>query len=86
MTYAPIHKKLAWEYAINTKCKVILVDYRLALDYPYPTGVEDCYAALKWIDANAGKLGIDRDKIAVHGDSAGGALSAAVAQMARDRK
>ncbi|MBC2580960.1 alpha/beta hydrolase [Clostridium sp. DJ247] len=74
------------EYSLKVGCKVIFVDYRLAMDYPFPTAVEDCYTALKWIYENANNLGIDTNKIAVGGDSAGGALAAAVTQMVRDRK
>ncbi len=80
------HLRLAREYALNVRCKVIYVDYRLALEFPFPKGVEDCYSALKWVYANANNLRIDTNRIAVVGDSAGGALSAAVTQMARDRK
>ncbi|MBU3214686.1 alpha/beta hydrolase [Clostridium estertheticum] len=58
----------------------------LALEFSFPTGVEDCYSALKWVYANANNLRIDANRITVVGDSAGGAPAAAVTQMARDRK
>jgi acetyl esterase len=82
---APRNKNVAFSLAKSVSCKAIYVDYRLAGRDPFPAGVEDCYAALKWIHHNATQLGIDRERIVVYGESAGGALSAAVAQMARDR-
>lgn len=83
---AGYHYKLAKQYALGTACKVVFVQYRLAPKKPHPTPAEDCHAALKWMFENADKLNVDRNKIAVGGDSAGGALAAAVCQMARDRR
>jgi len=83
---ATYHKYLIGEYSSKTPCKVVLVDYRLAPKYAFPVGVEDCYAAFKWVYQHADKLEIDKNLIAIGGDSAGGALCAAVTQMARDFK
>lgn len=61
---------------------VASVDYRLAPEHPYPTPLEDCYTALRWL---AGLPGVDGDSVAIGGASAGGGLAAALALLARDR-
>jgi acetyl esterase/lipase len=73
------------EIARDVACVVASVDYRLAPEHPYPTPVEDCYAALKWLAANADDFGVDRSRIALGGASAGGGLTAGLAHLARDR-
>ena len=71
--------------AIDTGAVVMSVDYRLAPEHPYPAGLHDCYAALLYLHAEADALGIDPERVALAGASAGGGLAAATALLARDR-
>jgi acetyl esterase/lipase len=73
------------ELAVNHECVAVSVEYRLAPETPFPGALDDNYAALLWMYKNAAELGIDRSRIAVKGESAGGGLAAALAIAARDR-
>jgi acetyl esterase len=64
---------------------VVSVDYRLAPEHRWPAAADDAYAATRWAAEHAEELGIDPGRLVVAGDSAGGNLTAVVAQMARDR-
>ena len=82
MKPAPQHFENALRYAREADCLVIFVEYRLAPQYPFPAGFNDCHAALRWAISNAEMLGIDKGRLVVGGDSAGGGLAAGVAQRA----
>lgn len=71
--------------AAANDCLVVSVDYRLAPEVAAPALVNDCYAGLQWLAANAEDLGVDADRIMIGGASAGGGLAAGTALMARDQ-
>lgn len=77
---------LSQQFVLEANCVVVSVDYRLAPEHPYPAALEDCYAALKWFSDQADELDVDRSRIGVAGQSAGGGLTAALALFTRDKK
>lgn len=68
------HRDLVWRLAKGTGLKALLVDYRLAPEHPFPAAVDDATASYRWLLDQ----GIDPDRIAIAGDSAGGGLAAAL--------
>lgn len=71
------HDTLVRKLANKTGSVIIFIDYRLAPEYPFPAGLNDCTDGIEWAIKNAESLGIDPDKIGIIGDSAGAALSTA---------
>lgn len=74
--------RLCRDWADRLGVVVAAAEYRLAPEHPYPTPLEDCYQVLTWL---AGLPGVDADRVAIGGASAGGGLAAALALLARDR-
>lgn len=77
---------LCESFVIKANCIVVSANYRLAPEHPYPSALEDCYAALKWMTQSSNELNIDVNRVAIAGGSAGGGLTAALALLSRDRK
>jgi len=72
------------QHAVGADAIVVSVDYRLAPEHPYPAAIEDAWAATLWVVDHGAEIGADTARIAVAGDSAGGNISAVIAQLARD--
>jgi len=72
------------QIAIDCRCAVVSVEYRLAPEHPYPADLDDCEAAAMWLAANAPSE-FGTDQIAIGGESAGAQLSAVTILRLRDR-
>ncbi|MFI5507197.1 alpha/beta hydrolase [Mycobacterium sp. NPDC051804] len=72
------------QFARQGSCTVFSVDYRLAPEHPHPAALQDVMAVLHWVAENASELGVNPDRLAVAGSSAGAALAARLAQCAAD--
>jgi acetyl esterase/lipase len=78
------HDGTCRQHAVGASAVVVSVEYRLAPEHPYPAAVDDAWAATRWVAEHGSEIGADADRLAVAGDSAGGTISAVIAQRARD--
>ncbi|WP_114416345.1 alpha/beta hydrolase [Marinospirillum perlucidum] len=70
------HRELAIAFARHADARVLVLDYRLAPDHPWPSGLDDALAAYEWLS----EQGVDPRRLAVAGDSAGGGLAVSLLQ------
>jgi len=78
------HDVLCRELANGAACAVYAVDYRMGPEHRFPGAIDDALAATRWVFANAATLAVDRARVALGGDSAGGNITAAVTLALRD--
>lgn len=78
------HDNQARRLCRDVQAVVVSIDYRLAPEDPWPAGIDDALAALRWVAANLDEFGQDPTRLAVAGDSAGGNFAAVIAQVCRD--
>jgi acetyl esterase/lipase len=76
------HRRLAYDISAASGARVLVIDYRLAPEHPFPAAVDDAAAAWRWMLAQ----GLDPKRVAIAGDSAGGGLTIATLVNLRDRK
>lgn len=80
------HDSTCRRLANKSRCQVISIDYRLSPEHPFPAPIDDGIAAFRHVRDNAAAMGADAARLAVGGDSAGGAVAAVVCQAMRDAK
>lgn len=79
------HEVLCREIAYASDCAVIAVDYRLAPEHKFPAHFDDCLAACTYFIEHAAQFGLDKRRLVIGGESAGGNLAAGVVQAMRAR-
>ena len=78
------HDTMVRHLCRESGCVVVSIDYRMGPEHPFPAAVDDCMAAVRWLAGHGREIGVDPDRIAVGGDSAGGNLAAVAALTVRD--
>jgi len=79
------HKRLLRDLVVGSGQIGVFVEYTPLPEAKYPTQLEECYAALKWVAAHASEFGADGNRVAIAGNSVGGNMTAALTLMAKDK-
>ncbi len=79
------HDRLLRELAVGARAAVVFPEYRLSPEAKYPTAIEECYMAVKWVAEHGREHGLDAERLAVAGDSVGGNMAAVVTLLSRER-
>jgi acetyl esterase/lipase len=79
------HQRLLRDLVVGSGQVAVFVEYTPLPDARFPSQLEDCYAALKWVSAHGSEIGADGSRIAIAGNSVGGNMAAALALMSKDR-
>ena len=82
----PTHKRLVRDLVLYSGAASVFVEYSRSPEAKYPTAINECYAATKWVSLHGKEIGVDGTRLAVAGNSAGGNLAAVIALMAKDKK
>jgi acetyl esterase/lipase len=85
LSYTGMHLDNTQRYAREAGCRVFIVDYRLSTQALFPAAQEDAQSALEWVHDHAVQLKVDKTRIVIGGDSAGGCLAASCTHMTQDR-
>lgn len=82
----PTHERLVRDLVSEAGLAAVFVEYSRSPEAQFPIAINECYAATKWVAEHGDEINIDGSRLAVVGNSAGGNLAAAVAQMAKQKK
>lgn len=82
----PTHQRFIRDLVINSGVAAVHVEYSRSPEAKYPTAVNECYAATKWVAENGSEINVDGKRLALAGNSVGGNLTTAVALMAKNKK
>ncbi len=79
------HDRLVRELAVGAGAAVVFPVYRLCPEVRYPTALEECYMVARWVARHGQEHGLDAERLAVAGDSAGGNMATVITRLARER-